>query len=136
MYRRRSSDAGVRLRALTGRIALAVLVVALAAACASAPAKTKATVTSCGAAKTAANVPIKVEVTSGSVNCATALSIEHRYADAIRAGLAPGNGGGGPVKVDGWTCQGYATSVVLSTGKASNCVKGSDKILAILRTPT
>jgi hypothetical protein len=122
------------LRARAAGVALLVLLVAAAAGCSHAPAKPKASVTACGTSKTAANVPIRVEVTSGSVSCATALSVEQKYADAIRSGLEPGNGGGGPVKVNGWTCQGYATPVVLHTGKASKCVKGGTEILAILAT--
>ena len=125
---------GVRRRAQTGRVVLIALLLAVAVGCTSAPAKTKPKVTACGTTKTAANVPIHVEVTSGHVSCATALMIERQYAQAIRSGLAPGNGGGGPVKVNGWTCQGYATPIVLRTGKASKCVKDGTEILAILPT--
>jgi hypothetical protein len=120
--------------ARAGGVVLIVLTLALAVACTSAPAKPKAKIASCGTARTAANVPIHVEVTSGGVNCTTALSIEHKYADAIRSGLAPGNGGGGPVKVNGWTCQGYATPYVLRTGRTSECAKDGIEILAILPT--
>lgn len=130
----RSIQAGLRPRARAGGVVLIVLIFALAAGCTSAPAKPKAKTASCGTARTAANVPIRVEVASGSVSCATALSIEHKYADAIRSGLAPGNGGGGPVKVDGWTCQGYSTPFVLRTGKTSKCVKDGTEILTILPT--
>jgi hypothetical protein len=126
--------AAVPWRAQTGRVVLIALLLAVAVGCTSAPAKTKSKVTACGTTKTAANVPIHVEVTSGHISCASALTIERKYAQAIRAGLAPGNGGGGPVKVNGWTCQGYATPVVLHTGKASKCVKDGTEILAILPT--
>ncbi len=130
----RSSLTGAFWRAQTGHIVLIALLLATAIGCGSAPAKTKPKVTACGTTKTAANVPIHVEVTSGHVSCATAMSIEQKYAQAIRSGLEPGNGGGGPVKVNGWTCQGYATPVVLHTGKASKCVKDGTEILAILPT--
>lgn len=121
--------------AQTPRVVLiAALLLVVAVACNSAPAKTRPKATACGTTKTAANVPIHIEVTSGHVSCATALSIERKYAEAIRSGLAPGNGGGGPVKVNGWTCQGYATPVVLHTGKVSKCVKDGTEILAILPT--
>ena len=130
----RSIRAGASLgAAASGLVVLAVLL-ALTAGCGKAPAKPTATVTSCGTTRSAANVPIHIEVTSGSVSCAFALSIEHKYANAIRSGLAPGNGGGGPIKINGWTCQGYATPVVLHTGKASRCVKDGTEILAILPT--
>ena len=132
--RDRSPFVGVPWRAQTGRVVLIALLLAVPVACSRAPATTKPKPTACGTAKTAANVPIHIEVTSGHVSCATALSIERKYAEAIRSGLAPGNGGGGPVKVNGWTCQGYATPVVLHTGKASKCVKDGTEILAILPT--
>jgi hypothetical protein len=93
-------------------------------------AKTKAT--ACGNAKTAANVPVHVEVTAGQVSCTTALSIERKYAQAIRSGKVPGNGGGAPVRIGSWTCQGYTTPEVLKTGKASICADGASRILAIL----
>jgi hypothetical protein len=112
----------------------AVLLVGLVAGCASGShqASTTQKVTACGSARTAANVPIHVEVTKGNVGCGTALTIEKQYASAIRSGKAPGNGGGGPVRVNGWTCQGYSTPVVLRTGKASRCTEGGSEILAIL----
>jgi len=89
---------------------------------------------SCGKTKTAANVPVDVEVAEGDVSCSTALAIEQDYAQAIRSGLAPGNGGGGPIRVHGWTCQGFATPIVLQTGKTSKCVRGDDVIIALLPT--
>lgn len=89
-------------------------------------------VASCGTAKSAADVPVQVKIARGHASCSTAKAVEAAYATAIRSGHAPGNGGGGPVKVNGWTCQGFATPVVLHTGKASKCVKDGDEILEIL----
>lgn len=89
-------------------------------------------VASCGTAKTAADVPVQVKIARGHASCGTAKAVEAAYATAIRSGRAPGNGGGGPVKVDGWTCQGFATPVVLQTGKASKCVRDGDEILEVL----
>src|SRR5580704_8238946 len=60
----------------------------------------------CGTARTPANVPVKVEITKGNVTCAAALAVEHAYTAAVAAGKAPGNGGGGPVEVRGWQCEG------------------------------
>src|SRR5258708_36781787 len=85
--------------------------------------------------RTAANVPVNIQVARGQVSCATALTVERAYARAVSAGQAPGNGGGGPVRIQGWTCQGFATPVVLKTGQASKCVQGSDEILPILPAP-
>jgi hypothetical protein len=125
---------GVPWRTQVGRFVLIALLIAAAVGCSNASTTTRPTVTACGTTKTAADVPVHVEVTSGHVSCATALTIEQKYAQAIRSGLAPGNGGGGPVHVNGWTCQGYATPVVLRTGKASKCIKHGTSILAILPT--
>lgn len=91
--------------------------------------------TTCGTTRTAANVPILIKVAKGTVDCATAMRIEEEYAARIKNGHVPGNGGGAPVTVNGWTCQGYNTPEVLSTGNASQCHTGSAAILAVLPVP-
>lgn len=90
----------------------------------------------CGTARTVANVPVLVEVDHGQVPCPTAMTIEQDYQTALASGKAPGNGGGGPVTVKGWTCVGFNTPQVLSTGHTSKCTNGSSEILAVLPTPT
>jgi hypothetical protein len=90
----------------------------------------------CGTTRTAADVPVVIKVTKGTVVCGTAMQIEDEYAAKIRSGQVQGNGGGAPVTVSGWTCQGYATPEVLSTGNASQCHTGSAAILAVLPVPT
>jgi len=137
----RGSSARARRRArgrVTGLLGLAAVLM-LAAGCGKGtPPRSRGTspagaaVVKCGQARTAANVPVDVEVVHGSASCADALTVERGYAEAIRSGREPGNGGGGPVKVHGWTCQGFATPVVLATGKASKCVRPGSEILAIL----
>jgi len=123
---------------VAGLLALAGLLAAAGCSHAAAPphpaasSAASAKVIKCGTTKTAASVPVDVEIVQGHATCATALAVEASYASAIRSGRAPGNGGGGPVKVKGWTCQGFATPVVLSTGKASKCVKAGTEILEIL----
>jgi hypothetical protein len=52
------------------------------------------------------------------------------------AGQVQGNGGGAPVAVSGWMCQGYPTPEVLSTGDASQCHTSSAAIVAVLPVPT
>ena len=89
----------------------------------------------CGTTKTAANVPVHIQVARGQVSCATALAVERDYTKAILSGAVPGTGGGAPVHVRGWTCQGFSTPVVLKTGQASKCVRGGNEILAILPAP-
>ncbi len=90
----------------------------------------------CGTTKTAAGVPVIVKIAAGDVACGTAMSIENQYAALIRSGRVPGNGGGAPVTVGGWTCQGYPTPQVLRTGDASQCHDGRAEILAVLPAPS
>lgn len=115
----------------------AVLAAGLAfAAAGCGPSHAAATVRQCGTAKTAANVPVKIEVIRGQVSCADAMTVEHAYTKAILDGQEPGNGGGGPVQVSGWRCQGFPTPEVLKTGKASRCTRSGTEILAILPPPS
>jgi hypothetical protein len=81
-------------------------------------------------------VPVVIKVVRGTVNCATALRIENQYAAMIRDGQVAGNGGGAPVTISGWTCQGYDTPYVLKTGDTSRCQTGTAMILAVLPVPT
>ena len=46
----------------------------------------------CGTTRTAANVPVNIQVKRGQVSCSTALKVERAYAAAILAGKAPGCG--------------------------------------------
>jgi hypothetical protein len=92
--------------------------------------------TTCGTAHTAIGVPVIIKVAKGNVGCATALSIENRYTAMVKAGDVRGNGGGAPVKVNGWMCQGYLTPQILQTGDASQCHTSSASILAVLPATT
>ena len=109
----------------------------LVTACSSASSAAGAGAT-CGSTHTAAGVPVIIKVAKGSVNCEAAMQVENEYAAEIQAGQLVGNGGGAPVVVSGWTCQGYNTPEVLSTGNVSQCHTGSATILAVLpvSTPT
>ncbi|MFZ0164502.1 MAG: hypothetical protein WAL12_13050 [Trebonia sp.] len=95
--------------------------------CSSGPPAPGATGTSCGTTRTGANVPVRIEVEKGTVACATVLTVD---------GRVRGNGGGAPVTVDGWTCQGYATPATLRTGVASECHTASAEVAAVLSSPT
>jgi hypothetical protein len=108
----------------------------LLAGCASSAAQEVGAGASCGTTHTAADVPVIIKVAKGTVNCGIALQVENEYAAMIRAGKVPGTGGGAPVTVNGWTCQGYSTPEVLSTGNASQCHTGSTAIVAVLPVPT
>jgi hypothetical protein len=130
---------GRRLRALLLTAAAMAVAAGAASACSrsgtaghASSSSPPAYVASCGTAKSAADVPVQVKIARGHASCGTAKSVEAAYATAIRSGRAPGNGGGGPIKVDGWTCQGFTTPVVDHTGKTSKCVKHGDEILEVL----
>jgi hypothetical protein len=136
--------ASERLTAPACAIALAALLLGLTAGCGShaptssggaTPKDTSAAMTACGTTKTAANVPVNIQIARGQVSCSTALAVERDYAKAILSGKVPGTGGGAPVHVQGWTCQGFTTPVVLKTGQASKCTDGGTEILAILPAP-
>ena len=91
---------------------------------------------SCGNMRTAVNVPVVIQVAKGTVNCAAALRVERGYAAMIKKGDIRGNGGGAPVSVDGWTCQGYSTTQALQTGNTSECHTAKAEVVAVLAVPS
>jgi hypothetical protein len=92
--------------------------------------------TNCGTARTVINTPVIIKVTKGIVACTTALAIENDYTgllkQEINQGKGPGNGGGAPVTVSGWTCQGFPTPQVLTNGVTSECHTASADVVAVL----
>lgn len=115
---------------------LAVLAAGAVAGCGASPGKQHTTsagvpTTRCGSVRTAAGVPVDVDVT-GPVPCRDAMTVERDYTHALASGKVPGNGGGAPVKINGWVCQGYDTPQVLATGRASACRKQGMQIVAVL----
>jgi hypothetical protein len=125
--------------------ALALLAAGAVAGCGATPGKqtttaagggsgstaSSAPATRCGTVRTAAGVPVDVDVV-GQASCQDAMTVEHDYTRALASGQVPGNGGGAPVKIHGWVCQGYDTPEVLATGRASACRKQGMQILAVL----
>ena len=91
---------------------------------------------SCGNMRTAVNVPVVIQVSKGTVDCAAALRVEQSYAAMIKKGDVRGNGGGAPVAVDGWTCQGYSTTEALRTGNTSECHTAKAEVVAVLAVPS
>ena len=117
------------------RVVLALGLVFLAVGCSSSGVHASGGPTvgaSCGATRSGANVPVIIKVVKGDVDCGIALKVENDYATAVKRGELRGNGGGAPLQVDGWTCQGYPTPEVLRTGNASECHSGNSEILAVL----
>jgi hypothetical protein len=91
----------------------------------------------CGSARTVINTPVVIKVAKGTVTCAAALAVENDYTTALKRDLsgkqpAEGNGGGAPVKIDGWTCQGHPTPEVLKNGVTSECHTASADVIAVL----
>ena len=123
------------LGVLAGGAVLAAGAAGVLAGCSSGAAAGVQAGATCGTTRTAADVPVIIKVTKGTVSCSTAMQVENEYAVKIKSGQVPGNGGGAPVGVSGWTCQGYPTPEVLSTGNASQCHTGSAAIVAVLPVP-
>jgi hypothetical protein len=121
---------------VAGSLALLAHGMGLLAGCASGAAASAGPGASCGTTHTAANVPVVIKVAKGTVDCGTALRVENEYAAKVKDGQVQGNGGGGPVAVGVWICQGYPTPEVLSTGNASQCHTGSAAIVAVLPVAT
>ena len=128
--------AGRRAARAAGWLALLAGGAGLLAGCGSPSAAGAGPGASCGTTRTAADVTVIIKVAKGTVDCSTALRVENEYAAKIRAGQVLGNGGGAPVAVSGWTCQGYPTPEVLSTGDASQCHTSTAAIVAVLPVPT
>lgn len=136
MWRARELSVAAPLT-VTGLAVAGLVLAGLAglAGCSSAPAP-GATGTSCGTTRTAANVLVDIEVYKGTVDCTAALRVERGYATMISDGDVRGNGGGAPVTVDGWTCEGYATPVALRTGDTSECHTATAEVVAVLVLPS
>lgn len=58
----------------------------------------------CGTTTTAAGVEAPVVVRQGQVDCAEILQVLATYYRMLGSGQAPGNGGGGGIPVQSWTC--------------------------------
>jgi hypothetical protein len=128
------------VRRLRGRIGCALGFAGLVACCTGvlagcSSAQGASSQASCGTTQTGAGVQVVIKVEKGNVDCGTALNVENQYAAMIRAGDVKGNGGGAPVSVSGWTCQGNPTPELLRTGDASQCHSGSAEIVAVLPSP-
>ena len=135
MHVRRTGGTSQRIAASLG-IAAVMMAGTLALSSCGGTKSNAATIQDCGSSRTAANVPVEVKIYRGTVTCAAALSVEKSYAKAIEDGDAPGNGGGGPVTVSGWVCQGFSTPELLKTGDTSKCAKKGTEIVEILKTPS
>jgi len=133
MHVRLTGDTKRRLAALLG-VAVVVMAGTLALSSCGGTKSNAATVQDCGRSQTAAKVPVDVKIYRGTVSCAAAMAVEKSYAKAIEDGDVPGNGGGAPVTINGWTCQGFSTPELLKTGDTSKCAKKGTEIVEVLKT--
>jgi hypothetical protein len=77
----------------------------------------------CGTVKSASDVSGTVMVRRGQVDCAAMRQVLTVYYGDLASGRAPGNGGGGPVVVQGWRCvSGPATAPGTTCTKATALV--------------
>jgi hypothetical protein len=100
--------------------------------CATSGTTTSNAAATCGRTLTGVDVAVVVRIGRGSVSCPVAMTVEKSYAALIRAGGLHGNGGGAPVSIRGWTCQGYTSAEIAQTERVSVCVKGSAQIFTAL----
>lgn len=83
--------------------------------------------TVCGDIRTAAGYPATERIVRGQVSCADVTHVFTDYYAALGAGRAPGNGGGGPVRVDGWVCE---STPATASDPTTTCDRGADEITA------
>jgi hypothetical protein len=133
MHVRRTDGTSQRLAASLG-LAIVVMAGTLALSSCGGTKSNAASIQDCGTSRTAANVPVEVKIYRGTVSCSVAMSVEKGYAKAIEDGHVPGNGGGAPVTISGWICQGFSTPQLLKTGDTSKCARKGTEILEILKT--
>ena len=133
MHVRLTGDTKQRIAASLG-VAVVVMAGTLALSSCGGSKSNAATVQDCGSSQTAAKVPVDVKIYRGTVSCAAAMAVEKSYAKAIEDGDVPGNGGGAPVTINGWTCQGFSTPELLKTGDTSKCAKKGTQIVEVLKT--
>ncbi len=104
----------------------------LAAGCTTSGASTSDASATCGRTRTGVNVAVVIKIGRGAVTCSAAMTVEKSYAALIRAGDLRGNGGGAPIRVGSWTCQGYTTTEIVQTSRVSVCARGGAEIFAVL----
>jgi hypothetical protein len=108
------------------------LIAGLIAGCAASGTTTAKAAAACGHTLTAVNIAVMIKIGRGPVTCPTAMTVENSYAAMVRSGELRGNGGGAPVSVHGWTCQGYTSAEIAQNDRVSVCAKGDEEIFAWL----
>jgi hypothetical protein len=91
---------------------------------------TAAGATQCGV-DTAGDAPAYLKVTKGSASCAEAVSVYRAFFAAIAEGKAPGQGSGGGLAVQGWSCVIYPPDKIQQNGRGADCTKGGTTVTAL-----
>lgn len=94
------------------------------------PGRTTAAAAECGKVDTAGGVSAYLKVTRGSVSCGEAVSIYKAFFAEIAAGKAPGQGSGGGLPVQGWSCVIHPPDQIRQNGRGADCTKGGTTVTA------
>ena len=89
----------------------------------------------CGSVTTAAGTHAELKVTKGTVACPQAVSVYKTYFEDLAKGEAPGEGGGGTVNVQGWSCDSYSVPQMQQTGQGGYCAKAGTTVTAFMSPP-
>ncbi|GAA0317366.1 hypothetical protein NE235_06130 [Actinoallomurus spadix] len=84
----------------------------------------------CGQIDTAGGAPAYLKVTKGSAPCGDAVSVYKAFFAAIAEGKAPGQGSGGALAVQGWSCVIYPSDRIQQDGRGADCTKGGTTVTA------
>ncbi|MCO5974281.1 hypothetical protein [Actinoallomurus soli] len=84
----------------------------------------------CGQIDTAGGASAYLKVTRGSAPCGEAVSVYKAFFAAIAEGRAPGQGSGGGLAVQGWSCVIYPPDQIQQSGRGADCAKGGTTVTA------
>ncbi|MEV5755062.1 hypothetical protein AB0L00_45330 [Actinoallomurus sp. NPDC052308] len=112
---------------------LAVLLLAAACGSGGTPKATKtvmAGAVDCGQIDAAGGASAYLKVTKGSAPCRDAVSVYKAFFAAVAEGKAPGQGSGGGLAVQGWSCVIYPSDQIQQNGRGADCTKGGTTVTA------
>ncbi|WP_433188313.1 hypothetical protein [Actinoallomurus sp. CA-150999] len=84
----------------------------------------------CGKVDAAGGAPAYLKVTKGSASCAEAVSVYKAFFAEIAEGKAPGQGSGGELSVQGWSCVIYPPDQIQQNGRGADCTKSGATVTA------
>ncbi|MCW2945318.1 MAG: hypothetical protein JWR24_2035 [Actinoallomurus sp.] len=84
----------------------------------------------CGKVATAGEAQAELKVTKGSASCAEARSVFQAFFAEVAGGKAPGQGSGGRLTVQGWSCVIYPPDRIQQKGRGADCAKAGTTVTA------